>query len=416
MSILDGYKIITITHHNLNVDEIGHFMISHKDDSELKAKLHDIRDSSGIQELVYLATCNRVSFICYTKKRFDTEFLSDFFYKVNPQLSPDFRKRIPKYADIFVGEQAVQHLFEVSSSMDSLVVGEREIFRQFRQAYDKAKSFDLVGDYLRLLEKHTVVAAKSVYANTKIGEKPLSIVSLAMQDMFSRDLGDDPRILMVGAGETITLVGKFLKKKAYSKISIYNRSIDNAEKLSSMLDASSFHLSELSDHKGGFDVMIVCTGSTEPVITQKIYKNLIKSDDTTKVVIDLSVPPNVSPDVVDSHELDYINIETLRLRAETNLEFRKKEVVLAREIITDKIEQFTKVYQHRQLEKTMSQVPQEIHNIKKHAIETVYKKKLDLLDEDARSLVIEMLDYMEKKCVSIPIKAAKNLVDQDSLQ
>lgn len=411
MSFLQGYKIITITHHNLNVDELGNFIVSHSDDFDLQSKLQSLTSKHGISELIYLATCNRVSFICYSNETFDTDYLMSFFKSVSPDLPENLLHRIPKFAEVYVGRNAIEHLFEVASSMDSLVVGEREIFRQFRQAYNKAVEFGLVGDNLRVLERNTVTTAKSVYDQTRIGEKPLSIVSLAMQHMDATNLPENPRILIVGAGETNTLVGKFLKKKAYNRISIFNRSLDNAEKLSGYLEASAYHLTDLHTFDEGFDVMIVCTAATDPIITLPIYKQLLQKSEDNKLVIDLSVPANVAGDVVSTYDtMDYVDIEKLRHRAEENLRFRKKEVICAKSIIQDSLEDFTKVYQQRQLEKAMKDVPKEIKKVKERALDIVYKDKVAALDQPTQALIYEMMTYMEKKCVSVPIKAAKSLV------
>lgn len=161
----------------------------------------------------------------------------------------------------------------------------------------------------------------------------------------------------------------------------------------------------------GFDVMIVCTAATDPIITLPIYKQLLQKSEDKKLVIDLSVPANVAGDVVSTYDtIDYVDIEKLRHRAEENLRFRKKEVICAKSIIQDSLEDFTKVYQQRQLEKAMKDVPKEIKKVKERALDIVYKDKVAALDQPTQALIYEMMTYMEKKCVSVPIKAAKSLV------
>ena len=209
--MLDNYKILTITHHNLNVDEIGHFVVHHEGSEELKSKLIQLKEQTHLEELIYLSTCNRVGFICYSNEEFDLDYIKNFFKVVNPELDEEKLKKINNFVDVYQGSAAVSHLYEVAASMDSLVVGEREIFRQFREAYARSIEFGLVGDNLRMLENSTVKAAKEVYEKTKIGEKPLSIVSLAVQSLLNTGIAKDARLLIVGAGETNTLFAKFLK-------------------------------------------------------------------------------------------------------------------------------------------------------------------------------------------------------------
>ncbi len=408
--MLDNFKILTITHHNLNVDEIGHFVIKNEGKEDLSDKLHALKEEAKLDEIIYLSTCNRVSFICYSNEEFDADYVKSFFHVVNPSLEVDKLKKISKFVDVYSGSRAVNHLFEVASSMDSLVVGEREIFRQFRESYQQSLEFGLVSDNLRMLENATVQAAKNVYDKTKIGEKPLSIVSLAFQSLMSHDIDKDARLLIVGAGETNTLFAKFLKKSAFTDISIFNRSLDNAANLVEQLDGKAYHLSELATYDRGFDVMIVCTAATSAIINATIYRNLVKKETSKKIVIDLSVPSNVSSDVVEGFDMEYIDIEQLRSLSKINLEFRKKEVHAARVLLKNQLLSFNNQFQQRQLEKALNSVPKEIRKIKERAIEKVYSDKIASLDPDAQLLILEMMDYMEKKCIGVPMKAAKKLV------
>jgi len=409
--MLDNYKILTITHHNLNVDEIGNFVVHHEGNEDLKVKLNLLKEQAHLQELIYLSTCNRVSFICYSNEEFDLDYIKGFFKIVNPELDEDKLKMISKFVDVYHGSKAVSHIYEVASSMDSLVVGEREIFRQFREAYQKSLEFGLVGDNLRMLENSTVKAAKEVYDKTRIGEKPLSIVSLAVKSLLETGISKDARLLIVGAGETNTLFAKFLKKYDFTNVSIFNRSLDNAAHLVELLNGKAYHLSELSSFDQGFDAMIVCTASTEPIVDSTIYRNLVRKESDSKIVIDLSVPNNVDSAVVEGFDMKYIDIEQLRHLSTENLEFRKTEVHAAKSLLKNQLLNFNNQFQQRQLEKALNVVPKEIKEIKERAIHKVYKKQIDLLDDNAQALIEEMMNYMEKKCISVPMRAAKKLVE-----
>jgi len=393
------------------VDEIGHFVIKNEGKEDLSAKLNALKSNAKLEEIIYLSTCNRVSFICYSNEEFDSDYVKTFFQFVNPILEEDKLKKISKFVDVYHGSKAVNHLFEVASSMDSLVVGEREIFRQFREAYQQSLKFGLIADNLRMLENATVKAAKEVYDKTKIGEKPLSIVSLAVQSLLAQNVAKNARLLIVGAGETNTLFAKFLKKYKFTDVSIFNRSLDNAAHLVELLDATAYHLSELATFSRGFDVMIVCTASTSAIIDAQIYRNLVQKENSKKIVIDLSVPNNVAADVVDSFDMHYIDIEQLRSLSKVNLDFRKKEVHAARILLKNQLLAFNNQFQQRQIEKALNTVPSEIRQIKERAITKVYNKKIAALDSNAQSLILEMMDYMEKKCISVPMSVAKKLVD-----
>lgn len=413
MSSLSKYKVITVTHHNLNVQEIGHFYLKNlenvkNDDNRIASGVKRLQEAFEIEECQYLETCNRVTYLFYGDCTLDSRFLKAFFSTVNPSLDTQMLDSISKFVTSLSGEQAVKHIFELAASMDSLVVGEREIFRQYRKAYNDCNALKLTGDKLRLLEKATVNTAKKVYNNTKIGEKALSIVSLAMNALLKKQINPDARILLIGAGETNALVGKFLKKYNYKNIKIYNRSLHNAQELSLELNAESCHMAELNKIKGAFDIIFICTSANEIIIDDDLYREMIANDDSEKTVIDLAVPRNVSAEVVENNSIHYIDIESLKKISEANLVFRKKEVEKARPLINQGIVEFNHLYQEREIEKAMKDVPAAIQEVKERALTKVYKDRISELDPQAQELINEMMQYMEKKCISVPMKIAKS--------
>lgn len=404
MSLIGSYKVITVTHHNLDVQEIGSFYIQNEDKN---AVIDGLKLKYSIDEFLYLETCNRVSYVLYAGLEIDQNFLDNFFNDINPQLK-DVNGSVQKFVSVFEGESAVKHVFEMASSMDSMVVGEREIFSQFRNAYDISRSSGFTGDFLRLLENSAVVTAKQIYSETKIGERALSIVSLAIRTLLEKIDGRGQKVLLVGSGETNQLVGKFLKKYKFTNIEIYNRTIDNAKTLAETLGASSLHLSQLSEARD-FDIIIICTSANRVVIDLPLYQKMLSGDPSEKIIIDLAVPRNVGEDVVSYSNVDYIDIQNLKALAEENLAFRKAELSKAKPIVQMQLQAFRKKLHLRQFEKAISKLPVELTNVKERAINIVYKKRIKELPVEAQELVTEMMDYMEKKCVASTLKLSREL-------
>ncbi|RMG76481.1 MAG: glutamyl-tRNA reductase [Bacteroidetes bacterium] len=404
--MLKNYHILTVTHKTTNLNKIGSFVIQNAEGEALTAELEQLKSTFGLNELMYVPTCNRVVYFFHTSRPVDDVFIRAFFQKVNPALKPS---SIDAEVVHFTGHHALEHLFRVSASIESLVVGEREILRQLRTGYEASRVAGLTGDNIRLAMDCAVVAAKDVYANTRIGEKPVSVVSLAIEQLLKCNLPKDARILMVGAGQTNNLVTKFLVKYGYCNVAVFNRSLEKAENLATRLGGQSYPLSELENYRAGFDCMIVCTGSTTPIIQPELYKKLVNGESGEKVVIDLSIPHNVAPEVVQAFEVKYIEIDGLKLLARKNHAFRKKEVVKAVTLLETHLENFETAYRQRQIERAMKRVPVEIKAVKERALSEVFKKEMESLDDNARSLVEKMMTYMEKKCIGIPMKAAKEI-------
>ena len=282
--MVDQYQILTVTYQNLDTSEIARFSVAAQDVA-LQEKLLDIKTKFKIEELSYTATCNRVTYLLYRAQTFEFAEIKAFFTSINPALDIE---QYAQYIDYYRGEEAIQHYFEVASSIDSMVVGEREIFRQLRTAYEVSKNFGLTGDHLRLLDKSTVEAAKAVYQETKIGEKPLSIVALAMEKIKAHQIAPDEKILLIGAGATNQLVAKFLAKDEYQNVTVFNRSVEKAKPICELLDADAESLDQLNQYKNGFKLLLICTASTQAIITPEIYQALIQEDQTKKLVVDLS--------------------------------------------------------------------------------------------------------------------------------
>ena len=405
--MIQHFKIITVTHQHLNVEDIAQFAIHSDELSSNEDKLDFLSQLLSTKEIVYLNTCNRVSYIFHGDIALNKDFLVSFFTQINPKMSEQKLAGILKYIQCLEGQSAIDHLFKVASSMESMVVGEREIFRQLRESFNVSNKLGYIGDHIRLLERHFVTTAKEVYANTAIGENPVSIVSLAMNKFLERIEDREARILLIGAGETNTLVGKFLSKYQFTNITIFNRSLDNASNLRQFLGAEAYHLSELKEYNKGFDAIFICTASSKPIINNDIYRSLLQRDEGEKTIVDLSVPHNVEHNVMLENKTHYIDIEQLRVLAEHNLNLRKGELSKAKKITDKCLNEFSTAVQNRQIERMLTFIPKEIQQVKKHALENVFKQKIETLDPEAKLLINEMMDYMAKKSVAIPMKLAK---------
>ncbi|MFK7770624.1 MAG: glutamyl-tRNA reductase [Saprospiraceae bacterium] len=408
--MLNNFKIITITHKNVSLQTLSKFIVPSTDEAELQLKLNNLKEQFGIEEMMYLATCNRVMYFFYAEKNVNESFVAEFLSHANPQFQTDLVDDFSKRITMLEGHDALEHLLEVSSSIDSMVIGEREILRQIRTAFDQCVGWDMTGDHLRLAMQLAVETAKKVYSKTRIGEKPVSVVSLAIQKLLQSGFSKTGKLLLIGAGQTNLLVSKFLKKYEYQNVTVFNRSIERANSLAEMLKGNAFLLEDLKKYQEGFDGIIICTGSDKALLDDELYASLLQGDKSRKLIIDLAIPNNVEQSVAENFNVNYIEIEDLRSLAKENMGFRQKEISSAQKIIEKNLVKFQKTHQQRQITKAMSHVPQKIKAVKAHAMNEVFKKDVDELDENARELLERVLTYMEKRCISIPMEAAKNTV------
>jgi glutamyl-tRNA reductase len=405
-------KIISFTHKTISLTDLSKFFL----DEEVRAtRLSLLRGSLFLDELFYLATCNRIEFIIANDTTCDKSFLTLFFKELNRGWSKEEVDFAVQHAKVYEGDVALHHIFSVASSLDSMVIGEREIITQVRKAYDECRASGLTGDFIRLVIGKTIVTAKQIYTETKIATHPVSIVSLAYRRIRDLNVSLDARILMVGAGETNTNFSKYLVKHGFRNFSIFNRSISNGEILAGSLKAANttvnaYSLNEIANYKNGFDVLITCTGAAEPVITNDIYKKLLQNDTTKKIIIDLAMPSDVANEVIEKNYIHLVDIGKLKAEAEKNLAERHQELKAAEIIIGENIVDFHQTLRLRKVELAMKDIPSKIREIKSKAMNDVFADEINLLDEHSKDVLSKVLDYMEKKCISVPMLMAKEII------
>lgn len=372
--------------------------------------LGKLKVNFNFDELLHLSTCNRVEFFVCTDTLLNETTIQNILKFVNPQLSVLDLKQFASSAELFEGDEAINHVFELASSLKSLVVGEREIITQVRKSYELCNGLNLTGDFIRLLVKQTIETAKEVFTNTDIAKNPVSVVSLAYRQL--RDLGikNEAKIIMVGSGETNTNMANYLQKHKYANFTIFNRTLSNAETLAQKLNATAFSLNDLSTYNKGFDVLITCTGSTEPVITDSVYQTLKADDNTKKVIIDLALPADVDKQVIENNNIHYIDINSLKSQAEKNLDLRKGEVDKCRAIIKTKLEEFISLYNERKIELAFGEIPKQVKAIKELAMNEVFSKEINSLDDKSKEVLDKVLNYVEKKYNAVAMKTAKEVL------
>ncbi|MNH18070.1 Glutamyl-tRNA reductase [compost metagenome] len=267
---------------------------------------------------------------------------------------------------------------------------------------------------MRMIMNRVVKTAKEVYTNTNISKNPVSVVSLAYRKLRDLKMCANSRLLIIGAGETNKNIAQYLKKHKYSNFSIFNRTLENAELLAKDLNGTAYPLSELENFNQGFDVIITCTGATEPIITEEIYTKLLNGETGKKVIVDLAIPNDTAAEVVRNFPIHYIEVESLKETARKNIQERYDELVNAEHIIEENIKDFESVLRQRKIEIAMSCVPEKIKEIKHTAINGIFADEINGLDENSRLVLEKVMNYMEKKYISVPMVMAKEILVKNS--
>ncbi len=406
---MQRYKVVTITHKTAKVNKLKDYLLSDDDTSDYPAnRLAELKSNFGIEEMLYLNTCNRVTFFFAYDKNIDSKFLKDLFQYINPTLSKELLSLHITKALVFEGEDAIRHFFGVAASLDSLVLGEREILGQIKTAYTNAKKHNLCADDIRLAYQQAIVFAKKIHCETRIGEKPISIVSLAFRSLAARHFYKYGNILIIGAGQTNNLMANLLTKdKSENNVVVYNRTLSKADDLAARFkNGKSLLLDKLVHHKEDIDIILTCTGANYAVLTKDIFDKLVP-EHRKVTIVDLAVPQDVDDEIIAMKNVDYIDIASLELRAQENMQFRKGELYKAEELLEDFIKNFNELFKERRLELALADIPNEVKNIKSRAINMAFKEDIEGLDDNAKEVLEKVMKYMEEKYIALPFKASK---------
>jgi len=404
---LKNLKVIAFTHKHVDLKDLGNLVICNE---ELDSRLINLKNSLDIPEIFYIGTCNRVEFVFYGAHELNDDFVVQFLDKMNFCVPHEQMQCYLGQVNRYTGLEALNHLFRTSCSMESLVVGEKEILAQVRRAYDRCKAAGFTGDFLRLMMDRLVKTAKEVYTYTNISRNPISVVSLAYRKLREVKLKENPRILVIGSGETNQNLAKYLKKHKYTNFTIFNRTVNNSQNLAQELNAKAYPLSELKNYKKGFDVILTCTGAPEAIINEELYQSLLNGETEKKVIVDLAIPNDIDAAIIAKYPVHYIEVGSLQQIAETNIQERYAEIENAEKIIEQNIKEFLPLLKQRRVEVAMKEVPQKIKEIRSMAMTEVFANEVEQLDPAAREVLNKVINYLEKKYIKVPMVMAKEIL------
>jgi glutamyl-tRNA reductase len=309
---------------------------------QVSEALTDACQASGVEEVVILSTCNRTELYAIapegvplaTKATQLIDWVANYHHLSAEEL------RLSAYH--YEGAQALQHIVQVASGLDSMVLGEPQIFGQIKSAYAVATDAGTVGAELGRLFPRAFAIAKRVRTDTAIGENPVSVAYAAV-DLAGHIFADLSRCnaLLVGAGETVELVARHLIEAGVSRIVIANRTLGRARELAQKFGAEAVLLAEIPDQLRDADIVITSTASQLPILGKGAVEQAIKARKHRPVLmVDIAVPRDIEPQVGDLRDVYLYSVDDLREIVDRNMRSRRNEARKADEIIADGVQQY----------------------------------------------------------------------------
>ena len=294
--------------------------------------LEQIGKLPRVKEAFFVSTCNRME-VLFTTEALDqgmgqvVRHLADIYGKTAGALKP--------YLYIHLDHEAVKHLFRVTCSLDSMVVGEPQILGQIKQAYRDAVEAKTSGVILNRLLHRSFSVAKRVRTETQIANSAVSISYAAVQ--LAKKIFYDlhgKKAMLVGAGEMAELAAEHLLGQGVDEIVVANRTLDRALALARRFEGTTIPLEQLAQELNRVDIIISSTGSPEPVITaQQVKRQMRGRRNRPLFFIDIAVPRDIEPEVNRIDNVYLYNIDDLQNIVEINRTQRLKEATRAEHII-----------------------------------------------------------------------------------
>lgn len=323
-----------------------------------------------IQEALILSTCNRVEILGVGVLP-----LSDILLERWAQACGSSLDEIRPHVYVHENLDAVKHVFEVASSLDSMVIGEPQILGQLKKAYREAVDSHHVGSVLNHLLHHAFSVAKRVRTETAVASSAVSI-SYAAVELAKRIFGELPghKAMLLGAGEMSELAALHLLQNGIDELIVANRTLAHGMELAKKFHGRPIPFEELPAHLHEVDIIISSTGSREPVLGKKeVAMALERRRNQPVFLIDIAVPRDIEADVNSLDNVYLYDIDDLKDIVEENMAVRKEEADRGRLIIAEELAKFKIWRENLRIKPTIQDLVNRGEEIAEHEIARTLK-------------------------------------------
>ena len=377
--------------------------------AQLAQALSQLKQTANIEACAILSTCNRSEVYAIIDNDNGREILSDFL----SQTHNIPRNELDPYLSYFSSNDAITHICQVATGLDSLVLGEPQILGQLKDAYHAAKEAKTLNKLLEKLFQHAFSTAKKVRTDTEIGSSPVSVAYCAVklsEKIFSKL--SEQTVMLIGAGEMIELCAQHLSQKGVKNIIVANRTIENAEKIASIYQARSISLKQFSNVVHEADIIISSTAASVPIIGKGLIETALKlRKHKPMFMLDIAIPRDIEPEVAQLDDVFLYTIDDLQQVVNDNIDNRQREKTLAEEIIIDQNTRFNQWLSTLPNEQVIQSYRQNAYQIKDETLEAALKKLKN--NNDPEAILRQLADQLTNKLLHTPFA---NIKQAESIQ
>lgn len=366
-----------------------------------------LQQETEIADLVLISTCNRTE-IYFSQDKHDNQTAFELMYEVIKKFK-GITDHCWHYFYHRSNAGAVRHLFEVSSGLDSLIIGEDQIIGQVKEAYVTCTELALTDAVLMRLFQKSFEAGKRVRTETGI-KLGITSVSSAAVEMCACLLNgvSDKSVLLIGAGETGNLALQNIHKKGVRHIGVTNRTLEKAEKTAAKYNGTAIPFESFEKYLHGYDIVMIATSATKPLITAEMIKQTLNiRPDHKQVFIDLSVPRNIESAVAEIENIEVLGVDDLQEIVRQTTEKKKESAELAKVILDEVVADFNEWLASRSLRPAINTITTNLQSINQEEL-TTYRK---VNTPEMQEIVDDYAKHLTQRYTRLLIKNLKELTD-----
>ena len=374
--------------------------------NDLTNAYSSFRDNSGLNECVILQTCNRVE-VFGIGNQTDIEKIKKTWASLAGLEENAFLNNL-EYSK---GKDVFHHLLNLTSGLDSMVLGEEQILGQIKNSITNARENKWSSEHLNTLFDKTIRVGTRIRNSTGISKGSISVGSMAVK--LAEENVDDMKskqILLIGTGEAAALVAKSLKRRGYA-FSVSSRTVQRSESFSKTVGGKPVDFNEILTGLGKYDIVFVATSAPYFLVTFERIQEALKQKSGGMMLLDLSNPRTVDEKVAELNNIKLMNIDQIAEMVDKNMRSRVGQKNTAEQIINEELPVVEASMKRLEAEPIVKDVFKNIDNLRNKELQKALNMLGDL-DDDKKKIVDELTKAIVESIVSTPMNNLRKETEQ----
>lgn len=365
--------------------------------------------SEGIEEIIVLATCNRTEFIIWAS---DVPTAANSVLRF---LTQEFQLKLSEWSHFYrlMDDAALTHLFRVTSSLDSMVLGEPEITGQVKDAWALAQQTGTTGRFLDAVMQKAMTVSKRVRTETAIGSSAVSVPYASVQ--LSRDvLGElaGREVLLIGAGKMSELAAHYLMKAGASNVKVMNRTAARGEELAAKLGARAVSFDDRLQHFKRADIVVSSTSCPHFILSRQEAETIARErQHKPMVMIDIAVPRDIDPAVREVEGIHLFDMDKLENIVQRNASGREQAAEAADKIVRAEVQGFRRKLMAERVVPTIIALRQRLDELCRQELE-VLRKEFGPFTEDQDQALTALTCHITQRIAGSLARELKELPER----